>query len=449
MAGAIIIVVVLLLIPVLVLMSGGDRVGHPRPGARARRRGSATRAASSSTSTTDVDADAPPRRRDRGARPRPIVRYAVERVRPRPAAARRPAHAGRAARRWPAPTITPEGIGGLEALRIFGDVLAPACISVDHPRFLSFVPAAPTEASILFDLVVGASSIYGGSWLEGGGAVFAENEALRWIADLAGLPADGRRRVRQRRHGGQPQRARRRPLALAASGPAAPTTAPAGLLLASGGAHSSVAQAARAMDADVVAVPADDGGRLTGDALRATVDGLDAADRERLFAVVATAGTTNAGVIDDLRGRRRRRRRARHVAARRRRLRRRRPRRAERPPTASPASRPPTASSSTRTSGCSPRSTRAPCSTATPRSAGAPTPSTPSTSTCSTPTTSRRVTSGTPRTTPTTCPAGPAGCRSGSAWPRTAPTPTATPSRPRCASPARAPSSCARRRTSS
>ena len=30
MAGAIIIVVVLLLIPVLVLMSGGDRVGHPR-----------------------------------------------------------------------------------------------------------------------------------------------------------------------------------------------------------------------------------------------------------------------------------------------------------------------------------------------------------------------------------------------------------------------------------
>jgi L-2,4-diaminobutyrate decarboxylase len=56
------------------------------------------------------------------------------------------------------------------------------------PRFLSFVPAAPTEASILFDLVVGASSIYAGSWLEGAGAIHAENEALRWIADLAGLP---------------------------------------------------------------------------------------------------------------------------------------------------------------------------------------------------------------------------------------------------------------------
>ena len=46
-----------------------------------------------------------------------------------------------------------------------------------------------------------------------------------------------------------------------------------GLLLASGGAHSSVAQAARAMDADVVTVPADDVGRLTEPALRSTVDG--------------------------------------------------------------------------------------------------------------------------------------------------------------------------------
>ena len=115
-----------------------------------------------------------------------IVRYAVDRVRLDPPpldGPRTPAEL----RAMAGKTITANGIGGLEALRIFGDVLAPACISVDHPRFLSFVPAAPTEASILFDLVVGASSIYAGSWMEGGGAVFAENEALRWIADLAGI----------------------------------------------------------------------------------------------------------------------------------------------------------------------------------------------------------------------------------------------------------------------
>ena len=83
-------------------------------------------------------------------------------------------------------TITAEGIGGIAALKLFEEDLAPACISTDHPRYLSFIPCAPTEAAAMFDLVVGASSIYGGSWLEGAGAVYAENQALRWIADLVG-----------------------------------------------------------------------------------------------------------------------------------------------------------------------------------------------------------------------------------------------------------------------
>jgi glutamate/tyrosine decarboxylase-like PLP-dependent enzyme len=229
-----------------------------------------------------------------------VLRYAVDRMRldpppldqPRTVAELR-AMAGR--------TVTSGGLGGLEALRVFGDVLAPACISVDHPRFLSFVPAAPTEASILFDLVVGASSIYAGSWLEGAGAAFAENEALRWLADLAGMPAEAggvfvsggttgnlsaliaaRWRWRHRAEG-RFDRTR-------------------GLMLASSGAHSSIAAAGRAMDADVLMVPADARGRMDGAALAATVAGLDPVDRERLFAIVTTCGTTNAGVIDDLQG---------------------------------------------------------------------------------------------------------------------------------------------------
>jgi glutamate/tyrosine decarboxylase-like PLP-dependent enzyme len=54
------------------------------------------------------------------------------------------------------------------------------------------------------------------------------------------------------------------------------------------------------MDADVLTVAADAEGRVRVDALREVVQGLDAADRGRLFAVVATCGTTNAGVIDPL-----------------------------------------------------------------------------------------------------------------------------------------------------
>jgi glutamate/tyrosine decarboxylase-like PLP-dependent enzyme len=71
-------------------------------------------------------------------------------------------------------------------------------------------------------------------------------------------------------------------------------------MLVSGGAHSSIAQAARAMDADLIVAPADDRGRMTADAIRATAAGLSDDDGARLFAVVATSGTTNAGVVDDL-----------------------------------------------------------------------------------------------------------------------------------------------------
>ena len=229
-----------------------------------------------------------------------IVRYSVDRIRLDPPpldGPRTPAELRLLAGR----TVTEDGLGGLEALRIFGDVLAPACISVDHRRFLSFVPAAPTEAAILFDLVVGASSIYAGSWLEGGGALYAENEALRWIADLAGLPAEA---------GG----------VFVSGGTAGNLSAliaarwkwrydadgandrVRGLMMTSTGAHSSVAQAGQAMDVDVVKVPADEAGRMHGDSLRAAVGDLDPGDRARLFAVIATGGTTNAGVIDDLAG---------------------------------------------------------------------------------------------------------------------------------------------------
>ena len=76
-------------------------------------------------------------------------------------------------------TITARGLGGHEALEVFTSVLAKACISTDHPRNLAFIPSAPSEYANLFDLVVGASALYGGSWQEGAGAVFAENQALR------------------------------------------------------------------------------------------------------------------------------------------------------------------------------------------------------------------------------------------------------------------------------
>jgi glutamate/tyrosine decarboxylase-like PLP-dependent enzyme len=192
-------------------------------------------------------------------------------------------------------TITADGLGGQQALSLIAQVLAPACISVDHPRYLSFIPCAPTEASSLFDLVVGASSIYGGSWLEGAGAVHAENAALRWVADLVGLPAEA---------GGVfvPGGTIGNLSALVAARHAARTAHPGELpvrwkVAATTQAHSSIKSACDVMDVDFIGVPVDGDGRLTGDNLRAT---LESVGTQGLFAVVATAGTTNFGIVDDL-----------------------------------------------------------------------------------------------------------------------------------------------------
>ena len=225
-----------------------------------------------------------------------ILAYAMERLRMDPPTIDHPlpqttleAAAGQ--------TITEHGLGGERALELFVDTLAPACISEDHPRYLAFVPTAPSEVSTLFDLVVGASNICASSWLEGAGAIYAENQALRWISDIAGLPAEAGgvfvsggtagnlSALVAARHDwreAHPQYSSQR-----------------GLIISSHGAHASVAQAAQVMDADLIQ---SGGHQLTGDDVAATIAELSPADRARLFAVACTAGTTNLGIIDDLQG---------------------------------------------------------------------------------------------------------------------------------------------------
>src|SRR6476659_4104045 len=86
-------------------------------------------------------------------------------------------------------TITPKGIGGEKAFQMFRDVLLKASVSIDHPRHLAFVSGAPTRAAMLFDLVTAASSIHGAYWMEGAGGIFAENQAMKWLVELTGMPA--------------------------------------------------------------------------------------------------------------------------------------------------------------------------------------------------------------------------------------------------------------------
>jgi glutamate/tyrosine decarboxylase-like PLP-dependent enzyme len=191
-------------------------------------------------------------------------------------------------------TITAGGIGGYEALRLFRDVLVPACRPMDDPLNLAYVPTAPTVAATLFDLVVSASSILGGHWETGAGAIAAENRALRWLADLARFPAtaggcfvSGGSAANLSALVAARHRAGRR------TGP--PPRRPA--FAATAEVHASAKVAGRVMDVDVVVVPTDDRGRMTGASLERAID-----NQPGIFAVVASAGTTNAGAVDDLAG---------------------------------------------------------------------------------------------------------------------------------------------------
>ncbi|MEO2064399.1 MAG: aminotransferase class V-fold PLP-dependent enzyme [Christiangramia sp.] len=194
-------------------------------------------------------------------------------------------------------TITPEGIGGENAFQLFRDVLVKATVPIDHPRHLAFVPAAPTRAAIMFDLVTSASSIHGAYWMEGAGGIFCENQAMKWLVSLTGLPqtafgvftsggtaanlsalVTAREEWRSQNPKFQKERV---------------------LLLTSNGAHSSIKSMAKVMDADVHLINSEEE-FLSGKDLQKEIENLSETDRNRLFAVVATGGTTNAGIIDEL-----------------------------------------------------------------------------------------------------------------------------------------------------
>ena len=192
-------------------------------------------------------------------------------------------------------TVCPDGIGGEAALRVFVDVLVPATRSQDDPMNLAYVPSAPTRASVAFDLVTSAANVFGGLWETGAGAIFAENEALGWLVELLGWPQTaGGCFVSGGTNGNLSALVAARESSLARRGS---RPAQGWQLACTGEAHSSIRSAARILDVTIVDVPGDELGRLTGAQLEPILR-----THPDVFAVVASAGTTNAGLIDDLAG---------------------------------------------------------------------------------------------------------------------------------------------------
>ena len=88
--------------------------------------------------------------------------------------------------REPAPE---EGSSLESVLARFDEQIVPHACHVSHPRFLAFVPGAPTLASVLGDWLCAGHNFFAGVWLESSACAQVELVVLDWFRDMLGMPA--------------------------------------------------------------------------------------------------------------------------------------------------------------------------------------------------------------------------------------------------------------------
>jgi glutamate/tyrosine decarboxylase-like PLP-dependent enzyme len=186
--------------------------------------------------------------------------------------------------------ITAEGLGVEAAWALFETAVVPHTVALDGPRYLAFIPMSPAAAAVWMDAVVGATSFSAESWLEASGAVAAENQAIDWLRQLAGMPTTAGGAFCSGGSIGN----------LSAMAVARDHASGRRLCAVADTAHASVDNSLRLLGMDALVVPTAADGRFTGAALAAALAGSGGAGD--LALVVASSGSTNAGVVDDLRG---------------------------------------------------------------------------------------------------------------------------------------------------
>ncbi len=191
------------------------------------------------------------------------------------------------------PELSGHGIGTQAAIELLLGVVLPTAVPPDHPRYLAFIPGAPTVVSAIADMTLSAAMVYGGSRLEAGLAADAEDAVIRWLADVVGFPESAGGTFVS---GGSIATLS----ALVAARGERYLASPGQVVVAGASAHSSVAAAAHVMGCEcLTAPPADAYGRLSRETLAVALEGRDP---DEVVAVVATAGATNNGAVDDLAG---------------------------------------------------------------------------------------------------------------------------------------------------
>lgn len=191
----------------------------------------------------------------------------------------------------PAPEEGRDPVAVLE--RAVNDVL-PVAARVDHPRFLAFVPSAPTWPGVIADYLAAGYNTFQGTWLGSGGPSQLELVVIDWFRQWIGYPESAGGLFTS---GGS---AAILDALVAAREQAGSPGRPA--ILLSDQTHSAVERAARIIGVGgdgIFKIASDAGYRLSPDALAETIR-LARSEGFAPIAVCANAGTTNTGAIDPL-----------------------------------------------------------------------------------------------------------------------------------------------------
>ncbi len=191
---------------------------------------------------------------------------------------------------------------GDEVLREVREKLLPYSVHTGHGGYLGLITASPLPIGVIGDLIASALNQNLGTYSIGPGAVSVERRTIRWLCDLVGYgPGSGGNLT----SGGM--LANLIGLKLArdhASGEKAQEAGSSGEwgVYTSEERHVSIDKAADVVGlgrASVRAIPTDDEFRVRLDVLEATIK-VDMMSGIRPACVIAMAGSTNTGAIDDL-----------------------------------------------------------------------------------------------------------------------------------------------------
>ncbi len=197
---------------------------------------------------------------------------------------------------WLAAPVPESPAAPREVLEFLFESVIPHAFNAAAPGYLAYVPGGGLPSSAVAELVGAIVNRYTGLWIAAPAAVELETQAIRWLAELLGMP-DGTLGVLT--SGGSMSTL----LALvAARDKLVPHDLSRAVAYASDEVHHSLDKAARVAGVpapNVRHVAVDDRFRLCPTALRDAIR----CDRERglaPFFVCASAGTVNTGAVDPL-----------------------------------------------------------------------------------------------------------------------------------------------------